>query len=108
MKKKKELTVIKRILQRINFMRKHLDYYTFKDMEQSEYKWAENSNVNAAWNSEVGAAVDVSGIHKATRKVVIVCYTEMEYPSHQWVEVRKICTAGKRSGTEKSFQTLQG
>ena len=37
-KKKKELTVIKKILQRINFMRKHLDYYTFKDMEQSEYK----------------------------------------------------------------------
>ena len=54
MKKKKELTVIKRILQRINFMRKHLDYYTFKDMEQSEYKWAENSNVNSAWNPETG------------------------------------------------------
>ena len=32
----------------------------------------------------------------------------MEYPSHQWVEVRKICTAGKRSGTKKSFSDAAG
>ena len=32
---------------------KNLTERSSRDMEQSEYKWAGNSNVNAAWTSEV-------------------------------------------------------